>query len=155
MNALQVVILVLLVMVANLAPAVTDLLMGRRWNAPLDGGLSLPDRRPLFGPTKTIRGVIASVLATGIIATLVGLSPAVGAGFACLAMAGDIGSSFMKRRLGIASSRSVPVLDQLPEALLPLYFMQSFTGGTLAEILVAAGIFSIIDLVLSKLYRPA
>lgn len=155
MNASQVVILVLLVFVANLAPAAIGLLMGHRWNAPLDGGLCLPDQHRVLGPTKTFRGVIAAVLATGIFANFVGLTPAAGAGFAGLAMLGDIGSSFTKRRLGIASSHSVPLLDQLPESLLPLFSMQSIVGGTLTEILVAAAIFTFIDLLLSKLYESA
>ena len=34
--------------------------MGHRWNAPLDGGLRLPDQRPVLGPSKTIRGVLTS-----------------------------------------------------------------------------------------------
>jgi CDP-2,3-bis-(O-geranylgeranyl)-sn-glycerol synthase len=154
MSVSQVVILVLLVVIANVAPVVISLLMGHRWNAPLDGGLRLPDRHPVLGPSKTIRGVLASVLATGILAPLFGFSPATGAGFACLAMLGDICSSFIKRRLGIASSHSVPLLDQLPESLLPLWFMQSLVGGTTAEILVAAAIFTLVDLVLFGLYRP-
>ena len=154
MNASQVVILVLLVVIANVAPVVTSLLMGQRWNAPLDGGLRLPDHRPVLGLSKTIRGVLASVLATALLAPLFGFSPATGAGFACLAMLGDICSSFVKRRFGIASSHSAPLLDQLPESLLPLWFMQPIVGGTTAEILAAAAIFTLGDLVLCGLYRP-
>ena len=154
MNASQVVILVLLVVTANVAPVVISLLMGHRWNAPLDCGLKLPDQRPVLGPSKTIRGVLASVLATALLAPLFGFSPVTGAGFACLAMLGDICSSFIKRRLGIASSHSVPLIDQLPESLLPLWFMQQIVGGTTAEIVVAAASFTFIDLVLFGLYGP-
>jgi hypothetical protein len=154
MNVSQVVILVLLVVIANVTPVVISLLMGHRWNAPLDGGLMLPDQRPVLGPSKTIRGVLASVLATGLLAPLFGFSPVTGAGFACLAMLGDSCSSFIKRRLGIASSHSVPLIDQLPESLLPLWFMQPIVGGTTAEILAAAAIFTLVDLVLFGLYGP-
>ena len=154
MNASQIVILVLLVVIANGAPVVFSLLMGHRWNAPLDSGLKLPDQRPVLGPSKTIRGVLASVLATALFAPLFELSPATGAGFACLAMLGDSCSSFIKRRLGIASGHSVPLIDQLPESLLPLWFMQPIVGGTTAEILVAAAIFTLVDLVLFGLYGP-
>jgi CDP-2,3-bis-(O-geranylgeranyl)-sn-glycerol synthase len=94
------------------------------------------------------------VLATALLAPLFGFSPAAGAGFACLAMVGDSCSSFIKRRLGIASSHSVPLLDQLPESLLPLWLMQPVMGGTAAEILAAAAIFTLVDLVLSGLYKP-
>jgi len=154
MNASHIVILVLLVVIANGAPVVFSLLMGHRWNAPLDGGLKLPDQHPVLGKSKTIRGVLASVLATALLAPLFGFSPATGAGFACLAMLGDTCSSFIKRRLGIASSHFVLLLDQLPESLLPLWFMQPVVGGTTAEILAAAAIFTFVDWLLFGLYRP-
>jgi len=153
MNTSQVVILVLLVIIANVAPVAISLLMGHRWNAPLDGGLRFPDQRPVLGPSKTIRGVLTSVLATALLAPLFGFSPVTGAGFACLAMLGDIFSSFIKRRLGIASSHSLPLVDQLPESLLPLWFMQPIVGGTTAEILAATAIFTFVDLILFGLYR--
>ena len=155
MNVPHVFTLVLLLVIANAAPVITGLMLGRRWDRPIDGGLKLPDQRPLLGPSKTIRGVLSSVLVTMLLVPLLGLSPATGAGFACLAMLGDICSSFVERRLGIASSHSVPLLDQLPESLLPLWLMQPFTGGTTAELLTAAAIFTLVDLVLSALYRPA
>ena len=154
MNASQVFILVLLTVVANAAPLVISLLMGQRWNAPLDGCLRLYDERPVLGPSKTIRGLLASMLATALLASLLGFSPVTGAGFASLAMLGDTCSSFIKRRLGIASSRSVPLLDQLPESLLPLWLMQPIVGGTTAEILVTVAIFTLVDLVLFWLYGP-
>jgi CDP-2,3-bis-(O-geranylgeranyl)-sn-glycerol synthase len=153
-NASQVFILVLLAFIANAAPVVISLLMGQRWNAPLDGGLRLYDQRPVLGPSKTIRGVFTSVLATALLASLLGFSPVTGAGFASLAMLGDICSSFIKRRLGIAPSRSVPLLDQLPESLLPLWLMQPIVGGTATEILIAVAIFTLVDLVLFRLYKP-
>ena len=154
MSGSQVLVLVMLVVIANVTPVIFSLLLAKRWNAPIDGGLRLYDRRPLLGPSKTIRGVLASVLTTTLLAPSFGFAPAAGAGFAGLAMLGDMFSSFVKRRLGIASSRSAPLLDQLPESLLPLWLMQPVVGGTIAEILAAAAIFSLIDLVLSRLYRP-
>lgn len=154
MNASQVFILVLLAFIANAAPVVISLLMGQRWNAPLDGGLRLYDQRPVLGPSKTIRGVFTSVLATALLASLLGLSPFTGAGFASLAMLGDTCSSFIKRRLGIAPGRSVPLLDQLPESLLPLWLMQPKVGGTATEILIAVVIFTLVDLALFQLYKP-
>ena len=154
MNASQVFILVSLAVVANAAPVVCSLLMGQRWNTPVDGGLELYDQRPLLGPSKTLRGLLASLLATALVAPMLGLSPFTGAAFASLAMLGDIFSSFLKRRLGIAPGRSVPVLDQLPESLLPLWLMQTAVGGTTAEILVAALIFTLVDLALFRLFGP-
>jgi CDP-2,3-bis-(O-geranylgeranyl)-sn-glycerol synthase len=68
-------------------------------------------------------------------------------------MAGDLCSSFLKRRLGLASSRSVPLLDQLPETLLPLWGLQAALGTTIHEILVAVALFVVVDLLLSRLLR--
>lgn len=154
MNGSQVFVLVMLVVIANISPVIVSLLLGKRWNAPIDSGLRLTDQRPLLGPSKTIRGVLASILATSLLAPLFGFAPATGAGFASLAMLGDICSSFVKRRLGITPSHSAPLLDQLPESLLPLWLMQPVVGGTTTEILVATAIFSLVDPVLSKIYRP-
>ena len=154
MNAPLVTSLVILLVIANAMPVIISLLLGERWNRPLDGGLMFFDRRPLLGPSKTIRGILASVLATTLLAPLFGLPPAGGAIFAGLAMLGDICSSFIKRRCGVTSSHSVPLLDQLPESLLPLWIMQPVFGANAAEILTAAGVFTLIDLVLSGLFNP-
>jgi len=153
MSGSQVFVLLMLVVIANITPVIVSLILAKRCNAPIDGGLRLYDQRPLLGPSKTIRGVLASVLATSLLAPLFGVAPVTGAAFASLAMLGDMCSSFVKRRLGIASSRSAPLLDQLPESLLPLWLMQPIVGGTTIEILVAAAIFCLVDLVLSRLYR--
>lgn len=51
--------LFLLLGVANTAPLVAKRLFGPRWSAPLDGGLIFFDGRPLFGSSKTIRGLVA------------------------------------------------------------------------------------------------
>ena len=86
----------------------------------INGGLKFPDGRPLFGLSKTIRGVLVSVLATTAAAPLLGLAVTLGAVVGSGAMAGDLFSSFVKRRLGFRSSSRATGLDQIPEALLPL-----------------------------------
>ena len=154
MSTSQVLILLSLVVIANISPVIVRLLLGTRCKTRIDGGLEFFDRRPLLGPSKTIRGVLGSVLLTATLAPLFGLSMAAGAGFACLAMLGDTCSSFVKRRLGIAPSRSAPLLDQVPESLLPLWVMQSKLGGSTAEILLATAIFTLVDLLLSRLPKP-
>jgi CDP-2,3-bis-(O-geranylgeranyl)-sn-glycerol synthase len=147
--------LVLLLVIANATPVILSLLAGRHWNQPLDGNRQFLDRRPLLGPSKTIRGVLGSVLVTALLAPLFSLTVLEGAGFALLAMAGDVCSSFIKRRLDITPSRSVPFLDQLPETLLPLWGMQAALGADAREILLAVACFIVIDLLLTRLIRPA
>jgi CDP-2,3-bis-(O-geranylgeranyl)-sn-glycerol synthase len=142
--------LVLLLIIANGTPALLGLLLRSRWNRPLDNHCRFLDKRPLLGASKTLRGLIGSVLVTALLAPLFELSVLEGARFALLAMLGDLASSFIKRRLDIASSRSVPLLDQLPESLLPLWGMHTVLGASAVEIALAVMIFTVIDLLLSR-----
>lgn len=147
--------LVLLLVIANGTPALLGLLLGSRWNRPLDNHRLFADKRPLLGPSKTLRGLIGALLVTALLAPLLQLSALEGASFALLAMLGDLCSSFIKRRLGFASSRSVPLLDQLPESILPLWGMQTVLGASVSEIALAVCTFIVIDLLLSRPLRSA
>jgi len=145
--------LVLLLIIANGTPALLGLVLGPRWNRPLDNNRQFLDNRPLLGPSKTLRGLFSAIIITGLVAPLFGLSIFEGASFALLAMLGDLCSSFIKRRLGFASSRSVPLLDQIPESILPLWGMQTVLGASGSEMVLAVSIFIVIDLLLSGLLR--
>lgn len=138
--------LFLLLVIANGTPFLVRLLLNGRLAWPVDGNLQLPDGRPLFGPAKTLRGLLSAVLATAVLAPLFGLTPTQGAWFGLLAMLGDLLSSFLKRRLGIRTSRSAPLLDQLPEALLPLLVMQPALSTSPLEIVLATAAFLMFDL---------
>ena len=145
--------LVLLLIIANGTPALLGLVLGPRWNRPLDNNRQFPDNRPLLGPSKTLRGFFSAIVVTGLLAPLFELSILEGASFALLAMLGDLCSSFIKRRIGIASSRSVPLLDQIPESILPLWGLQTVLGSSGSEMAFAVAIFIVIDLLLSGLLR--
>src|ERR1700680_1067633 len=84
---------------ANGTPIVAKRIFGTRFSRSLDFGLLFLDGRPLFGPSKTVRGVLVSILITTVGAPLVGLPPKIGTLVAVTAMAGDLFSSFVKRRL--------------------------------------------------------
>jgi CDP-2,3-bis-(O-geranylgeranyl)-sn-glycerol synthase len=116
--------MLLLLGVANTAPIVAKRVLGARWNAPLDGGLRFFDGRPLLGSSKTLRGLFASVTATGAAALVLGLPLRLGLVVGAASMLGDALSSFVKRRFGIAPSGKATGLDQVPEALLPLLVVQ-------------------------------
>lgn len=73
----------------------------------------------LFGAHKTVRGLVAAVAAALAVAGGCGWPVWVGLLVGAVAMLGDLGSSFVKRRLGIAPGGQVFGLDQLPESLLP------------------------------------
>ena len=91
--------LLILLVVANGTAVVAKKLLGTAFGHPLDGGALFVDGQPIFGPSKTIRGIVVSVLATSICAALMGLGWKVGTLVATFAMVGDLFSSFVKRRL--------------------------------------------------------
>lgn len=65
--------LLILLAVANFAPIAAKRLLHERFSYALDGGLVFFDGRPLFGSSKTIRGILAAVLVTAVCAPLIGL----------------------------------------------------------------------------------
>lgn len=140
-----------LLTVANGAPIMLRNLLGQRGNWPVDGGTVYRDGRPLFGPTKTLRGMLASICASGLAALLINIDLLTGALFGLCAMLGDLGSSFIKRRLGVASSARVLGLDQGLEALCPLLVFRQQFDLQLADILVISFVFLVLDCALTSL----
>ncbi len=140
-----------LLIVANGTPVVVAWLLGRRFDYPLDGNRIAGDGRRWLGATKTVRGILFSILVTALIAMLMGMSWRLGAVFGLLAMLGDLLSSFIKRRLGLASSSSSPGLDQLPESLIPLWGCSSLLGLEWRDILLSALAFLFLHLIFSRL----
>jgi CDP-diglyceride synthetase len=129
MNPLVVLQLSILLMLANGTPVIAKKVVGGHYSYPLDGNLTFADGRPVFGRSKTIRGVALAVLVTTASASLIGLGWRIGLLVGSFAMAGDLFSSFCKRRLGLPSSSRASGLDQIPESLLPLLACRDrFTG---------------------------
>ena len=143
--------LLTLIAVANAIPVFAKKLLGPATAWPLDGGIALPDGRPLFGASKTIRGVILSVLLTPVVAMVIGLSWQVGLVVAGSAMVGDFVSSFLKRRMGLAPSSKAIGLDQIPESLLPLLAAGWLLPITVADVLVGTALFFVGSLLVSRL----
>jgi hypothetical protein len=136
--------LLLLITVANGSPVLATRLLGDRWAWPVDGGTRLWDGRPLFGPSKTLRGLASGVFLTAAVAVAFGYPWQIGLLFGAAAMAGDLFSSCLKRRLGIESSGQAMGLDQVPEALFPLlvcyrYFELDPFGVILIVVLFTLG----------------
>jgi hypothetical protein len=142
---------VTLLMLANGTPVIAQKLLGNFLNQPLDGGAEFFDRWPLFGPSKTIRGIVLSILITTGFAPAVGLGWKIGLTAATVAMVGDLLSSFLKRRLKIPSSRRAIGLDQVPESLLPAFASRSMLGLTVLDITAVVVIFFLGEMVLSRL----
>jgi len=142
--------LLTLIIVANGAPIIAADLLRARWSAPLDRGLHLPDGQALFGSAKTWRGLISALVFTVGCAVLLGLPAVLGALIAAGAMLGDLTSSFIKRRLHVASSGRALGLDQIPESLLPLLAVQSYVPLSAARISVLVLLFVALELLLSR-----
>jgi CDP-diglyceride synthetase len=143
--------LLVLVVVANGPPILANKFLGDALGRPLDGGAVFRDGRPIFGPSKTIRGIVLSLLATPLAAMLLGLGWKVGALVAIGAMAGDLLSSFAKRRLGLPSSSMAIGLDQIPESLFPLMACRLLLPVSLLDIVAGVTIFVAGALVLSRI----
>ena len=111
----------ILLLLANGSPVLAKKLLGQRMAWPLDGGLVLSDGYRLFGPSKTIRGILCGIAAAAGSGWLLGLGWPVGALAGAAAMVGDLLSSFIKRRLARPPSSRATGVDQIPESLLPLF----------------------------------
>jgi hypothetical protein len=151
MNVLLVTQLLALLVVASGTPIIVEKILGRYLAYPIDGGWELSDGKPLFGSSKTLRGLTLSILATTAFAPLIGLDWRIGALVALMAMIGDLISSFLKRRMGLAPSDRAIGLDQIPESLLPLLACAFFLPLTVFDVVVATTLFFIGDLALSRL----
>ena len=139
-----------LLAVANSLPIVARKLLGDRFATPIDRGRCLPDGRPVFGQSKTIRGVVLSVIGTTLVAGLAGIGWATGAGVGATSMAGDLLSSFLKRRLRLeVHARSVG-LDQIPESLIPMLVFRGDLGLSWVDIAIGIVAFLVLELLLSR-----
>jgi hypothetical protein len=143
--------LLVLLLAANSAPVLAKRLLGNRWSSPIDGGRRLPDGRPLLGASKTWRGLVSGIAAAAMVGALLGFGFMFGALFGAASLAGDLVSSFIKRRLGITSSGRATGLDQIPEALLPLLYARSALGLELVDLVLLTLVFLGGSLVLSRL----
>jgi CDP-2,3-bis-(O-geranylgeranyl)-sn-glycerol synthase len=150
MQLLHILQLLVLMTLANGIPIVAKKIFGARFSFPLDAGTKFFDGRPLFGASKTIRGILISVLITTASAPLIGLDLTIGAIVAGAAMAGDLFSSFVKRRLNSPPSSQALGLDQVPESLFPMLACRDALSLTIADIALGVGIFFIGALILSR-----
>ena len=136
---------------ANGAPIAAKKILGSRYSYPADGGMTFADGRPLFGPSKTVRGLFASILVTTACAPLIGLDANIGAIAAVAAMAGDLFSSFVKRRLDFPPSSQAIGLDQVPESLFPMLACRHALALSWVDSVLGLAVFFAGELILSRL----
>jgi CDP-2,3-bis-(O-geranylgeranyl)-sn-glycerol synthase len=142
--------LLLLILAANGIPVIATAICGQRGAHPLDRGRKLSDGQRLWGDSKTWRGLLLALSVTGLAALALGLPALIGVIIGTAAMAGDLLSSFIKRRLGMASSSMALGLDQIPEALLPLLAVAGEFGLSWPTMLLTTLGFMALELALSQ-----
>ncbi|MGD8783765.1 MAG: CDP-archaeol synthase [Thioalkalispiraceae bacterium] len=149
--------LFILIVVANSAPVIAriiaDRYFGKATSCPIDGGLKLTDNDYLFGHSKTVRGIIASLILTIIAGYLIKIAIPVSLSIALFAMLGDLVSSFIKRRLHKPPGSMVPGLDQIPESLLPLLAVEERLGLEPSTMLIIVFAFIVFDYLGTLLIR--
>jgi len=142
---------VLLLAIANGTPIIAEKLLGRFLSYPLDMGKTFIDGRPILGSSKTIRGIIVAVMAASACAPVLGVTWTIGSLVGVAAMAGDLASSFIKRRMGRPPSSRALGLDQIPESLLPALACKSLLALTVADVILVVALFSVGGFILSGL----
>lgn len=140
-----------LLALANGVPVIAKRIFGDWLAWPIDGGWRFWDGQPLLGKSKTLRGGVLAILTAAIGGAVIGLSASTGALVGLAAMAGDMLSSFLKRRLRLASSAEAPGLDQVPESLLPLVLVRGLVGLSAWDVLIGVAAFWIGELLVSRL----
>ncbi|MBD3670426.1 MAG: CDP-archaeol synthase [Gammaproteobacteria bacterium] len=145
--------LLVLLLIANGSPVLAARLCGPYLGGAIDRGMMFLGR-PLFGSSKTWRGIIVALGFTTLFALVLGLNALVGIVIGLGAMLGDVMASFIKRRLNIPSSGMSLGLDQIPESLLPLLLVKSRLELGWPDIALIVAVFFILELLLSAIgYR--
>ncbi len=146
-----IVTVLLLLSIANGVPILACKVFRVRFSWPVDFGIKFYDKHPLFGYSKTWRGIVTSVFTTSLLAPLFGISIRNGALFGLLVMSGDLSASFIKRRLGYTESSRFRIIDVIPESLLPVLVLHEQLGITMLDGMVSIALFFILEVVLSPL----
>jgi hypothetical protein len=142
--------LLALLALANGAPVMAKKVFGASLAYPLDNGVTLADGQPVFGCSKTIRGVALAIGVTTLAAPWAGLSPAAGFVASTIAMIGDLLSSFIKRRMKLAPGSMALGIDQIPESFLPAIAARWALPVTVLDAAILAGVFFIGELAASR-----
>ena len=151
-HALAILRSLILIGAANGAPVVFARLLGTRFARPIDGGIVLRDGYPLFGRSKTWRGLVAAVIVAAFAAVLIDLPWQAGALTGASAMAGDCLSSFVKRRLALDASSMSLGLDQVPESLFPAVACSAYLPIGPGDVIVIVLTFSVGVLAMSRVF---
>ncbi len=141
----------MLLILVNGAPVISRKLFKNHAAWSVDFGFRLLDQRPVFGNSKTWRGLLSAILVGALAAPWLGLSVTQGVLFSVFTMLGDLFSSFIKRRLGYVESSCFRGLDTIPESLFPILMLQHALGLSLFDCVLVVLFFFILEATLSPI----
>ena len=144
-------LLLVLIGAANTAPLFAKKWFGNRGAWPLDGGVRWFDGEPVFGHSKTVRGLVIAISVPALLAIAMRHPMWQGAVIGFAAMAGDLFSSFCKRRMRLQPSSQAWGLDQIPEVLLPAWVARAWFDLSALDVAAIVVVFFVLEVVLSKL----
>lgn len=148
---LEIMLEVLVMLLAtNGAPVLAARLFGSSGDLPLDLGKRLADGYPLFGSSKTWRGLLAALVISCALALLFGYGVWFGLAFGILVMVGDLCSSFVKRRKALEPGARCVGLDQIPESLFPSIFAFVVLGVQWWWAILLSLIFTLVQMLVSR-----
>jgi CDP-archaeol synthase len=93
---------------------------------------------------------VLAILLSALVAPALGLGWQTGAVVGGAAMAGDLFSSYVKRRMNLPPSSRATGLDQIPESLFPLLVCRSALALSALDIGIAVAVFFLGDVALSR-----
>ncbi len=145
------IILLFWLMGMNGTPILLTKLIDKRLDYPIDCNRLFFDGRPILGASKTFRGLVSALLMSLLIGSLFAIPLLTSLLFGTLSMAGDMTSSFIKRRLGLTPSSMTLGLDQIPESLFPLLGCKVLLGISTGQIFSIVLAFFLLELILSRI----
>ena len=131
----------ILLSLANGSPVIAKRIFGAKCAAPVDGNTPFIDGRPLFGPSKTIRGIVVSLVVTALGAILLGLHFWIGLLVAGASMAGVLVLELFEAPNPPRPQQQGNWTHQLPKSLFPLLACQPLLSLTAIDIAVGCAVF--------------
>jgi len=118
--------ILLIIIAANSAPPLLAAFCPRTCRNRIDCGMHWRDGRDLLGSHKSRDGVMAGFLAGSACGLLLGVPLLMATAAAASSMLGDLFTSFLKRRIGLADGGDVHLIDQVFEGAFPLLLARWF-----------------------------
>lgn len=139
-----------LLLATNGMPVLVARIFQSHGDVPVDFGRRLRDGHPVFGSSKTWRGLISAIATSCILSIMFGYGSLFGLVFGLLVMTGDLCSSFVKRRRGLAPGTRTVGWDQVPESLIASIYAAAVLGVTWWWAVVWMLTFALVQMLLSR-----